>query len=86
MSKYNSTEDVGGKFEMMDADKYWTTDRELNTVWDELPFGSFETIEAIDDFLASKGIHKNPDYKSEDLEKDAKELKLMKEELDATTK
>ena len=65
MSKYNSTEDVGGKFETMEADQYWTTDRELNTVWDELPFGGFESIEAINDFLATKGIHKKSELTAE---------------------
>jgi hypothetical protein len=41
VSKYNSPEDVGDKFEMIEANHFWDTDRELNTIWDEEMFGRF---------------------------------------------
>ena len=40
VSKYNSKADVGELFEMIDADHYYTFDRELNPVWDEIDFGT----------------------------------------------
>lgn len=42
VSKYNSRADVGEQFEMIDADHYYTFDRELNPVWDEIDFGEHQ--------------------------------------------
>lgn len=35
VSKYNSIDDVTGKFDTIEADHYYTFDRELNSVWDK---------------------------------------------------
>jgi len=64
VSKYNTVADLGEKFDVITADNYYTFDRELYPVWDEFTFGGYNpewTVEQINAFLSSKGIHKNPE-------------------------
>ena len=68
VSKYNTVADLGEKFDVIEADNYYTFDRELYPVWDEFSFGNRDpelTVDQINALLSSKGIHKNPAKEAE---------------------
>ena len=82
VSKYNSIDDVTGKFDTIEADHYYTFDRELNTVWDKQNIANWD-VDMINAFLSSRGIEKDPELvKKYGGKKAEDEYKKLDEELE----
>ena len=64
VTKYNTVADIGEKFDVIEANNYYTFDRELYPVWDEVDIFDKNkdwTVPDINAYMATKGIHKNPE-------------------------